>query len=255
MRSWLLAVALLLAAALPTTAKPLDPSLQQQLMDLFASYNQAVLAGNIPAALATRSPETRTEMQKELATPKQKQDFLQFSKLMVPDKVDVRHATLNAAGDQATILTVVSKTFAKDAKLPPNGPKPGSTVNSELMLHFVKSGAAWTFDDQMWGPDPAKIVVCKDDTVEPASAYNTGKQVSLGGPISRVDIQPDHTLVVVRVVDEETCAFLPGKDGLAKMGVDASQLVPYAIVSIDGAPHKTKKDKVLAQKLEVLPDQ
>jgi hypothetical protein len=254
MRRCCLVLTVLLLATLPAAAKPLDPALQQQLLGLYTSYNQAVIAGNVQAALATRSAESRTAMQQQLKTPKDQQDFLEFARTAVPDRVEVRHATMNAAGDQATIVTLVSKTFPKDMKLPPGGPAPGSTATNELALHFVKNGANWSFDDQMWGPDPSKIVTCRDDKAEPSSAYDTSKQVEMGGPISRVDFQPDHTLVVVLVVDQETCVLLPNRDALAKQGVDVTQLVPYTIVSIDGLAHKTKKDKMLGQKLEIMPD-
>jgi hypothetical protein len=74
----------------------------------------------------------------------------------------------------------------------------------------------------------------------------------MGGPIVRVDFQPDHTLVVIRVVDEENCALLrDNKEGLLKHGLAADKLVPYAIVEIEGSPHRTDKQKVLVDKLNV----
>ena len=64
----------------------------------------------------------------------------------------------------------------------------------------------------------------------------------------RVDFAPDHTLIVIRVVDEENCVFLrENKDALLKQGLDPTKLVPYAVVEFEGSPHKTDKQKTLAK--------
>src|SRR6185312_2620240 len=142
------------------------------------------------------------------------------------------------------------KTVPADQKIP-GGPPPGTTMRSGLTLTFVKQGGAWKFDDQTFGMDPAKITPCKNDRNEPADAYDQNRTVSMGGPIARVDFQPDHTLIVVRVMDEENCAFLAARDELQKHGLDPANLVPYAIVEIEGSPHRSDKQKVLVDSLTV----
>jgi hypothetical protein len=245
--------ALWLAAAPACLAKPLDPALQQQLLGIYDSYNRAVTAGKLPDAMALRSAATRAEMQKELKTPKDRQEFLAMGKAMVPDTVEVRHATIDAAGDHAQLLLLIAKTFPP-GKAVPGAPPPGSTQHAELTLNFVKQSAGWAFDEQIFGGDPTAIVACKDQRYEPAAAYDTGKTVSMGGPIVRVDFQPDHTLVVIRVTDEENCVFLPARDELLKHGLDPAKLVPYAIVEIEGSPHRSDKQKVMADSLTVQPE-
>ncbi len=132
------------------------------------------------------------------------------------------------------------------------GPAPGSTVDMELTLSFVKQADGWKLDDQLFGADPATLAQCKDTKYEPEAAYDTDKTVSLGGRIVRVDFQANHTLVVVRVVDEENCAFLrDNKEGQLKHGLQPDLLVPYAIVEIEGSPHRSDKQKVLVDKLNV----
>ena len=102
------------------------------------------------------------------------------------------------------------------------------------------------------GMDPSKITACKDDRNEPMEAYDPDKEVSLGGPIVRVDFQPDYTLVVVRVMDEENCAFLPNREEIARHGLDPAKLVPYAIVDMTASPHRTNKQKVLIERIKVI---
>lgn len=247
--------AALFAIAPAVLAKPLDPALQQQLLGVYDGYNKALVAGKVPDALKLRSAESRASVQKEIPTAAARQRFLEMARLMAPNTLKVEHATINAAGDKASIITTAAKTIPKNAKIGPGGPAPGSTVRMAITLSFVKEGDGWKLDDQMFGADPATITPCKDDKFEPETAYDTSKTVSMGGPIVRVDFQSDHTLVVVRIVDEENCAFLSdNKEGLLKHGLKPDNLVPYAIVEIEGSPHKTDKQKVLVDKLSVQPE-
>lgn len=240
-----------LCAAAPAMAAQLDPALQQQLLGIYDDYNKALLAGKVTDAMKLRSASVRAEAQKEMPTEAARQRFLAMARTMVPDSLQVMHATTNAAGSKASIITIAAKTMPKNMKPTPGGPKPGSTQHAEVTLSFVKEGTAWKLDDQTFGFDPSTIKPCKDEKFEP-SAYDTDRTVSMGGPIVRVDFQSDHTLVVVRVTDEENCAFLPdNKEGLLKKGLAPDKLVPYAIVEIEGSPHKTDEQKVLANKLTV----
>jgi hypothetical protein len=250
-----LALAAWLALAPQCLAKPLDAALQQQLLGLYASYNQALTAGKLTDALKLRSAETRATARKQMPNDAARQRFLAMAKSMVPDAVEPVHASINAAGNKASIITVATRTIPKNAKVPPGGPAPGSTMHGEVTLTYVKENDGWKLDDQMFGPDPASIAACKDESYEPEAAYDSDKTVSMGGPVVRVDFQPDHTLVVIRVVDEENCAFLQdNKDELLKHGLDPANLVPYAIVELEGSPHKSKKQKVLVDSLTVPPE-
>jgi hypothetical protein len=256
MRRWPLVLAALLSlAAWPAAAAPLDAGLQQQLLALFDSYNKAIAAGKLPDAVALRSAETRKQLEAELRTAKGKSELLAMGKMMIPDTVEVLHATINAAGDKAHIITLATKTVPKDLKMA-GAPPPGSVVHSGLTLDFVKEGGAWKFDNQTFGHDPSKTVACKSYTNEPDSAYNENSTTTMGGPIVRVDFQPSYTMIVIRVVDEENCAFVrSNKDELMKHGLDPAKLVPYAIVEIEGSPHKTDKQKILVDTLTVTPEE
>ena len=254
-RSFLILAALLSLAVGPALAAPLDAALQQQLLALFDSYNKAIAAGKLPDALALRSAEMRRQAETELKTAKARSEMLAMGKMMVPDSLEVLHATINAAGDKAHILTLATKTIPKGQKMA-GAPPPGSVVRSGLTLDFVKEAGAWKFDNQTFGHDPSKTVACKSYANEPDSAYNENSTTTMGGPIVRVDFQPSYTLIVIRVLDEENCAFLrSNKDELMKHGLDPAKLVPYAIVEVEGSPHKTDKQKILVDSLTVTPEE
>ena len=156
MRRWLVTLALLLAVPLAARAAPLDAALQQQLLGVYDGYNKALLAGKLPDAIKLRSAQTRASAQKEMPTAAARQRFLEMARTMVPDTLQVAHASINTAGDKASIITVAAKTIPTHAKIPPGGPAPGSTLHSELTLSFVKESDGWKLDDQMFGPDPAR---------------------------------------------------------------------------------------------------
>jgi hypothetical protein len=253
---WIAAVALLLASVSVGWAKPMEPALQQQLLGIYDAYNKDVLAGKVTDAVNLRSAEERASAAKEMPTEAARQRFLVMAKTMVPDTVQPLHASINAAGDKASIITLGTKTIPKGVKLPPGAPPPGTVLHSELMLTYVKESDGWKLDDQMFGPDPADVKKCKNEKYESDAAFDGKKTTSMGGPIVRVDYAPDHTLIVIRVVDEETCVFLrENKDALSKRGVEPARLVPYAVLEIQGHPHKTDKQKVLADNVTVHDDE
>jgi hypothetical protein len=103
----------------------------------------------------------------------------------------------------------------------------------------------------MFGMDPSQIKACKNQAFEPIEAYDQNMSSSLGGPIVRVAFEADHTLVIVRVLDEEDCVFLPSRVELQKSGFDPGLLVPYAIVEVDGFPHKSDKQKTWADRIKM----
>ena len=98
--------------------------LQQQLLGVYDSYNKDLLAGKVQDAINLRSAETRASAAKEMPTAAARQNFLAMAKTMVPDTVQAAHATINAAGDKASIITIASKTIPKGVKLPPGAPPP-----------------------------------------------------------------------------------------------------------------------------------
>ena len=158
---------------------------------------------------------------------------------MVPDRLELRHASVNDAGDKALLIVWADKTTA-------SGP-----VRSELDMAFVKEGGAWKLGDLALGPGPADIKRCANPADEPISAYDTGHAVSLVGRIERVDFLTDHTLVVVLSGTTETCAFLPDRAALQQHGLDPAILQPYRVAEITGVAHRGDPQKVMVNNITV----
>jgi hypothetical protein len=241
--SWMLAGA--------AQAAPLDPALQQELLGIYDRYGQWIQAGKMAEAAQLRTAKPRAEMLALGRKPKREQtEMLEMARLMTPDAVTPIHATLDPDGKTAMIVTLATKTMPANVNIP-GAPKPGTVTHGEVTLRFERDGAAWKLVDQSFGPDPAAIVACRDDPVESETAYNQDANSNVGGQIRRVDFKPDHTLVVIRIVDEENCLILPSRDRLAAHEGHPDKLVPWALIEIDGAPHRSDKQRFWADKWTV----
>jgi hypothetical protein len=223
----------------PGAAASLDAALQSQLLQLYDRHNQAIAAGKADEAVAMRSSETRQEMQPYLASADKRRELLEFVGGSIPDTVEVRHTSLTRDGNAAKILVLAKKQMPADAS---NGAP--SVVSAELTLNFAREDGQWKLGEQTFGLDPSQIVACKNEAFEPIDAYDRGRDISAGGPVARVAFEADFTLLVIRVGNQENCAYLPNRATIQKAGVNPDLLVPYAIAEIRGFPHKTDGQKI-----------
>lgn len=249
----LLLCCILLLGGLPAFAAPVDPALQKELLALYDSFNATLAKGQYDAAVAQRPAATQKMFKEQLKTAQDRKAFVDMTKMMTPDKLDVMHSSLSSDGNKAVLVTVANKVVPAGLK-DKNAPPAGTVMTSELTLEFVKEGGKWKYDSQTFGMDPSKIKPCTDTKFEPIEAYDENSNMSAGGPIARVDLKGDHTLVVFRVLDEENCAFLPDKDTLAKSGFDVTLLQPYTVISLEGLKHKTSKQKIWVEQLDIQRD-
>jgi len=219
-------------------ARPMDGTLQVQLQTLLSRYNQDITAGHLDAALALRSAAARAALEQQLKTPKDRQDYLAGARELVPDRLELRHASVDDAGEKALLVAWADKTTA-------SGP-----VRGEVDIGFVRENGVWKLGDLAMGPGPADIKAC-NPAYEPLGAYDSSRGVSLAGRIERVDFQPDHTLVVVLAGNAETCAFLPNRATLQQHGLDPELLQPYRVAEITGVANRTDPQKVMVNNITV----
>jgi hypothetical protein len=242
MRRWLVMLAAVVLIA-PSAAglawgRPMDGALQQQLQALYSHYNQAITAGHLDAALALRSTAARAALEQQFKTPKDRQDYLAGASQLVPERLELRHASVNDAADKALLIAWADKATAS------------GQVQSELDIGFVKEGGVWKLGDLAMGPGPADIKRC-NPSYEPVGAYDTSHGVALVGRIERVDSLADHTLVVVLSGNTETCAFLPDRAALQQHGLDPAILQPYRVAEITGVAHRIDPQKVMVNNITV----
>ncbi len=253
------AVAFMLSLTAVAMAAPVPPDLQARLMALYKSWASLLGQGKLADAAAISVPDLKKQIIDAAKTKEDADGLASMARSMTPDTIEPKHASLSKDGKHAVIVTLATVKVPDNLKLPadapPDAPKPGQILQSEITLKFERDGAEWKFAEQDFGMDPSQIKHCHDDAAETLAAYNQGTDQNAGGPIARVEFKPDHTLVVFRVLDEETCAILPAKEKLSKNGFDVASLTPYAIIQIDGYPHKTDKQRVWAEKYKIIEDE
>ncbi len=252
MRRWLAVLAVLVLIALVVIApgviaplgaglawgRPMDGTQQQQLQALYSRYNQDIAAGHLDAALALRSSAARAALEQQLKTPKDRADYLAGAGQLVPDRLELRHASVNDTDDKGVLIAWGDKTAA-------SGP-----VRDELDIAFIKERGAWKLGDIALGPGPADIKRCNPG-YDPISAYDTSHPVSLAGRIERVDSLPDHTLVVLLTGNTEVCTFLPDQAALQQHGLDPTTLQPFRFADITGVAHRGDPQKVMVNNITV----
>jgi len=54
----------------------------------------------------------------------------------------------------------------------------------------------------------------------------------------------DHTMVVVRVTNQDVLVTLPNKEALEKTGFKTEELIPWSYIEVAGYPHRTDTLKV-----------
>jgi len=125
-------------------------------------------------------------------------------------------------------------------------PKRGQTIKQLMWIDYVQENGAWRIATVMMAPEPAQIKRSPDTKFEPRTNFDGSREVSLGGRITRVAFEADHTLVVVLMLDEEQLAFFPNKATLDGSGFNTQRLQAPRLIEIEGHPHCTNKFKTWA---------
>jgi hypothetical protein len=246
MRALIIAVALAVLTGASGPSRAQD-DLQVELTSLLERYYTAQRAGDFDAMMALCSEEFRGMMSGAFSSDAEKQAFLDWQKQSAPARFAVQGMDGGAADGGATLYTVA------DLKRPPSTPD-GQWVDgqAEIDASFAQESGAWKLAMIIVGADPAAIQRSADESYEPIDAYDTDSTANLGGRIVRTEFRDDHTLVVVRLMDEEQLVYLPSRQELEELGFNPDILVPNATVEVDGHPHRSDKFKVWATGLEVM---
>jgi len=249
MRNWVAAIlGLVFLLAGPALAAPADPAQRDAALAVYQAFNKAVAAGKLNDALALRTTAMRARMATDAKTQAQQKQLLSLLRSMIPETLEVVHAAQSRDGSRMTLHTVFGAT------VPPGPqrqgmPKPGTKQQAELSLEFLREGGTWKFDNQRWGMDPDKVKPCTSTGFPGMAAFEERENLTMGGQIRRVNFGPDHTLVVIRMFEEENCIYLPTRARLTEMGFGTDLLAPWSIIEINAWPHRTDKQSVWADTL------
>jgi hypothetical protein len=238
------AVGLSLLVALSISAAAQD-ALQRELSDSLRSYFTAVNGGKVKEALSLRTASSRAEIEKELADAKNRTAAVEMLKAMTPERFEVQHFEATPAGAEATLYVLATKTFSPEVAKQQGR----QSARAEAMAQFRKEGNSWRLDNLTLTGDPDRIKRSPDETYEREAAFNMERRTSINGRVVRTRFENDHTVVIVRVLDEEIVALLPPRKELEEYKFDFDTILPWRIVNVQGHLHKSNPLKLFATSL------
>lgn len=228
--------------AAPALAAPIDPALQAELLKIYESFNAAVKKGDFKAAMATRDQESRASIEKQLKTEKQRKDFIAQNRAMLPTKLEVQEGEVVGGGDTAELQTVATLLAPRHVR-GKNGVPADGIVQQPVSLEFKREGGAWKYVGPTFRMSPAQVVKCDENVPETEAAFDDESNLSIGGLIKRVKFADTYTAIVVDVVGEENCLYLPNKAFLQKAGLDTDLIEPRAMLEAEAYKHKSDRQK------------
>jgi hypothetical protein len=209
----------------------------KELTKVYDAYHGAIKAGDMNKAISLTSAETTKQIRGLLKQFSKGDDPLVMFRSQVPDFYEVQHVDWTKDGKGAQVYMISQYPAMKDIR-----PKK-SAVEAKVSFKQEKG---------LWKIDVTTVLVELDKLQRPKDlAYNESdmderRSGSVGGRIVKVEFKPDHTLVVLRVLDEELAVFLPSKQELTKAGVDFDDYAPWKMRQFKGHPHKTDSLKFFA---------
>lgn len=223
-------------------AAPLDAATQAQLLGIFDAYNAALKKGDLKAAMALRDQESRKSFEASAKTAKARQDLLGMARSMVPNKLDVSDTSLLGGGTEAEIEAIATLIAPPRARGRNGVPKDG-VVKQPVTLGFKQEDGSWKFTGPTYGFAPANSVPCDENKAETEAAFDDNSNLSIGGLIRRVKFADNYTAIVIDVVGEENCLYLPNREVLRKAGLNTDLLVAKNLVEAKGHRHKSDKQR------------
>jgi hypothetical protein len=240
----LAAVVLTLMAWAPANAD--DAALRRELTATLDAFYVASRQGDIDAAMAIQPPLRAMyddAIREKMPPAEVRRRMTEFLKSSAPESYEVLYSVVSKDGGDATLIV--------NGK-PPRSANPQGPGVGEVEYGFKRDSDRWTIEQALASPDPATIKQPPEDAFEPEDAYTGDMNTSLGGRIRGLRFADDHTLIVVRVLDEDQLAYLPPATKLREAGFNPDSLRLFRIVSIEGIRHPTKDYKVWATGLDIL---
>ena len=218
---------------------PFSPAQSQEsaLREIYDSYNKAIREGSFDKLTSFYTSAVQKEITGQAKTKAEKEGFLNLCRFQVPESYEILHMDSDKDTQSITLHTIMQFNEMKEIK------RDRSRI--ECDIKFKNENSQWKLESLLFLSDPDKIVHPADLTYNPDDA-DLDKEGDIGGRIVKTEFNPNYTLVIIRVLDEENAVFLKSKEALLKDGVSLKELEPWNIYEFTGHPHKTDKLKFFA---------
>lgn len=219
----LLIVGLIGAIAMTGSADARDA---KELSTIFDAFNAAAKTGDTKKMLSYFTAEQHKDMGEKIKKKQERDMFVAFGRAQIPESYEIQHVQW-AKDDSATLYLLAQLPAMKELERP--------RTRMEMAVYF-KNEKGWKIDYVSALANADDIKRTKDMSYDPQNT-DRDKSGEVAGRIVRTDFKADHTLVLVRVMDEEHAVFIPAKEVLLKEGMDLADLEPWKLYVFTGNPH------------------
>ncbi len=212
---------------------------EKELKDVFDAYNGFAKAGDVDNMLALRAAENAKEIRSQIKKKEDREYFVLVGRGQAPDSYEVQHVEWAKDGTGAELYSLLHLPPMKEIQR-------SKKAVMEVVVSFRKEKGKWKIVNIVPLGDPGQIKRPKDLVYNEKDADTGVTTAFVAGRIVKLEFKPDHTLVIVRAMDEEIAVFLPPKATLEKAGVNFGDLAPWKMREFTGFPHKKDKLKFFA---------
>jgi len=238
-------LSLLVLMALPLLATPAlaadtgRAAHQAEFLQVFDAYSERAQRGDVDGMLAARTAAMADEIRAELAKDPEARAFLiGMSRAQVPSARQIEHVYWSDDGESADVHWLWT--------LPPMAEvEREHATEIESMTRFVREEGAWKIGDVLLMYEVSRINRPTDLGYHEGDADDE-TEGTVGGRITRLEFKDDHTLVLVRVMDDEIAVFLPPRKVLEDAGVDFEAYAPWSLREFRGFPHRSDRLRFFA---------
>jgi len=210
---------------------------EKELRNVFDTYNKYAQADNMKKMLSMLTSAMKEEITSQIKNREDRDYFVLVSKGQVPSSYEVQHITLSKDGNRADMYMLMHLPAMKEIDR--------KKTDMEAMVSFEKEKGTWKMEGITPLGDPSQIKRPKDLTYNKNDA-DDGQYGSVAGRIVKLEFKSNHTLIILRVIDEEIAVFLPPKKTLEGADVNLDDLAPWKMREFTGFPHKTDKLRFFA---------
>ncbi len=211
---------------------------EKELTDVYDAYNGFGKAGDVEKMLSLRTAGMVAEIRPQIEKNEDRDYFVIIGKGQATESYEVQHVEWTPDGEGARLYVLLHLPPMKEIQRK-------KKADMEASITFRKENGAWKLENVMPLADPSQIKRPKDLSYDQKDA-NTDRNGSIAGRIVKLEFRPDHTLIIVRVMDEEIAVFLPPKATLESANVNFDDLAPWKMREFTGFPHKTDGLKFFA---------
>jgi len=204
---------------------------------LLESFYAASKGGDVDKILSFYTTDRQKELRSEIKKKEERKFFLLVARAQIPASYQVEHVAMPKDGQKATLYLLGEFPAMPDIHR--------QKMRGEQMFSFKKEQGQWKIDRILELGDPDVVKRPSDLTYN----YEDAKSEAYGqvaGRIVKVEFKEDHTLVLLRVLDEEIAVFLAKREVLIKAGAPLDEFAPWKMYEFTGHPHKSDKLKFFA---------